>query len=115
MRFGTVEVNLIATNNRYEPLGALLGNDHDYVDMSTLDRISGCVDLEPGSMATHKRQYDRSGKYAKLTCTTDTGAGESVLPHDWFPEIKAQKSSESATTYASADGSTLQNKGRKTL
>ena len=66
-------------------------------------------------MATHKRQYDRSGKYVKTTCTSDSGAGESVLPHDWFPEIKAQKSSESATTYASADGSILQNKGRKTL
>ena len=38
-----------------------------------------------------------------------------VLPQYWFPEIKAQRSSESATTYASADGSILQNKGGNTL
>ena len=113
VRFGTVKVNHFATNNRYEPLGDLLGNDHDYVGLSTLDRTSGCVEL--GSMATHMRQYGRSGKYVKTTCTSDSGAGESVLSYDCFPEIKAQRSSESGTTYASADGSTLQNKGRKTL
>ena len=31
VRFGTVEVNHIATNNRYAPLGDSLGNDQDYV------------------------------------------------------------------------------------
>ena len=57
VRFGTVEVNHSATDNRYEPLGDSPGNDHDYVDLSALERISGCVEL--GSMATHEKQYVR--------------------------------------------------------
>jgi hypothetical protein len=50
-----------------------------------------------------------------MTCTSDSGAGESVLPDSWFPEIPTQKSTESNTTYASADGNILQNRGKKTL
>lgn len=51
----------------------------------------------------------------RLTCTSDSGAGESVLPEDWFPEIPKQVSEESGTTYAAANGSVLRNEGKKVI
>ena len=48
-----------------------------------------------------------------MTCTSDSGAGGSVLPGGWFGEIPTQRSVEESTTYAFANGSILKNMGKK--
>jgi len=83
--------------------------------MSTLERISESKNVDVNAVTSQKRVYDRTGKFVKLTCTADSGAGESVLPHAWFPEIRTERSEESNTTYASANGSILANRGKKSL
>ena len=116
VRFGTVDVvDYIPTKNRYEMLSDSVGCYEHSIDMSTLERISESKNVSVGAVTSHKRVYDKTGRYVKLTCTSDSGAGESVLPCDWFPEISAERSEESSTTYASANGSILPNKGKKSL
>jgi hypothetical protein len=89
----------------------------DEIQMSVLDRVDPVThnQIGIGAVARHHRTYDRSGKYVKLTCTSDSGAGESVLPKNWFPEVECKKSEEHNTSYAAADGTLLPNEGKKTL
>ena len=116
VRFGTVDVNYVQTDHRYSPLADTMCESHaseECIDLSKLDRIQECKELR--SVSAHKRQFDQTGKYVKVTCTSDSEAGESVMPREWFPEVPIQKSSEVHSTYASADGSVLRNHGRKVL
>ena len=116
VRFGSVDlVDYIPTKNRHDMLSDSVGCYEHSIGMSTLERISESKNMSVGAVTSHMRVYDKTGKYVKLTCTSDSGAGESVLPCDSFPEIGAERSEESSTTYASANGSILPNKGRKSL
>jgi hypothetical protein len=81
----------------------------------TLDRMPASKHVDVGSVIQQPRVYDKSGKYVRLTCTSDSGAGESVLPQSWFPEVPAQRSEEANTTYVAANGTAIPNQGKKTL
>ena len=71
--------------------------------------------VDVGNITKRPREYDKSGKFVRWTCTSDSGAGESVLPASWFPEVSPQQSEESNTAYVAANGSALPNQGKKTL
>ena len=85
------------------------------IEAMTLDRVSENKTIGIGNVSKQPKVYDKSGRYVRLTCTSDSGAGESVLPEDWFPEIPKQVSEESGTTYAAANGSVLRNEGKKVI
>ena len=118
IRFGSVDIAGVKTDNRYAALIDTIGEHEEMIEAMTLDRITEnrSVDINlMNSMPKQTREYDRSGRFVKLTCTSDSGAGESVLPKDWFPEIPKQVSEEAGTTYAAANGTVLKNEGKKTI
>jgi hypothetical protein len=122
IRFGSVDIIDIcppcvpvSTSNRYHVLNE--SEENDEIHMMGLDRVEPVHDprVDIHVVTKHHRTYDKSGKYIRLTCTSDSGAGESVLPKTWFPEIASEMSDECNTSYASADGTLLANEGMKVL
>ena len=113
IRFGTIDVP-VPTKNRFSILSPI-EEKSEYVSTMTLDRMPASRHVDVGNITKQPREYDKSGKFVRLTCTSDSGAGESVLPASWFPEVPSQQSEESNTTYVAANGSALPNQGKKTL
>lgn len=110
-------MNPAAITNRYDPLVNEMDDDNDLIIMG-LERVSPAGQVQVSAVtpkSRRSREYDKTGKYVKLTCTGDSGAGESVLPREWFPEVPAQRSEEETTSYAAADGTLLPNEGKKVL
>ena len=104
IRFGSVEIIDIcppcapaSTSNRYHALNE--SEESDEIHLMGLDRVEPVHDprVDIHVVTKHHRTYDKSGKYVRLTCTSDSGAGESVLPKTWFPEIASEMSDKCNT------------------
>ena len=122
IRFGSVDKDInpmmphrVSTSNRYGPLS--YEDDNDEIQMPVLGRVEPVAHqrVDVAAVARQHRQYDSTGRYMRLTCTSDSGAGESVLPKNWFPEVESRKSEEHNTSYAAADGTLLAHGGKKTF
>ena len=94
IRFGSVDIADVRTGNRYAALMDTVGEHEEMIGAMTLDRTAENRSMDiylVNSMPKQTREYDRPGRFMKLTCTSDSGAGESVLRSRTFPSKLAKK------------------------
>ena len=99
-------------------------NANEQVNIYNCVDMSSQVQLEAGGVNVLERHgdkcldsMDQSWAPMPRALVIDSGAAETVMPSDWFPnhEVKESAGSKSGVYYTTADGTPVHNEGEKTL